>query len=255
MRIALLLLVVGLSPAFVAAAEVDSYWYFVFCNPVEGKETEFNSWYAHKHGPDMVANADVASAQRYVATELDPRTQPPRKYLAIYRILSSDLSETFRGFRPSPEPPQSQPIAPDSIITYTYRLLGAEVAGAGAKSFGTGTLKTYAFFVRNGPFPGRDADYNDWYEHTHEPDVAATPGVVRAQRFIFSDVQRNSSVQPPPTKYLVMYTVVTDDLAAFFASLDLRAKHFIISPAFDPKTSVHFTYEALGPLIEKDRKP
>ena len=33
------------------------------------------------------------------------------------------------------------------------------------------------------PLPGKEAEYNDWYQNTHLPEVIALPGGVQAQRF------------------------------------------------------------------------
>lgn len=227
------------------------YCYLVFNEPIAGREAEYNEWYDHTHVAEVVANNGVVSGQRYVATELDPRSKPLRKYLTIYQIKSTDLATTFQGFKHSSGTPQSQPIDPSSAINYVYQPLGPEIKGAGPKAFGKGEMKTYAMFIRNGPFAGQDAEYNVWYNTTHAPDFSSTPGVISGQRFIFSEVQRNQDVMPPPTQYLAMYTVVTDDFTAFLAALDERAKRFVVSKAFDPKTSLHFTYQAIGPQLHK----
>lgn len=243
----------GSSIAAAADTAANSYEYLVFTDPVEGKEAEYNRWYQQTHAPEVASNAGVISAQRYVATDLDPRSKPIRKYLTLYKIDSSDLAATFKGFKQTSAPAQGELIAPNSSVTWVYRPLGPEIKGWGKKSFGKGAMKTYVMFIRNGPYAGKDAEYNRWYNSTHVHDVSGTPGVVSGQRYIFNDVQRNANVAPPPTQYLVKYTIVTDDLTAVFAGLDARAPKFVISPAYDPSTSLHFSYEALGAEVKKVR--
>jgi hypothetical protein len=65
--------------------------------------------------------------------------------------------------------------------------------------------------VLNEPKPGREDEFNRWYETTHLPDVLGVPGIVAAQRFEFVEVQGGpASVH----KYLVLYEVEAPDAKA-----------------------------------------
>mgnify|MGYP001179301195 CR=1 FL=1 len=60
--------------------------FLVFSNPVAGKETEYNDWYDNVHVPDVLKVPGVCGAKRYEIAHLDPNTEPPHKYLAIYEL-------------------------------------------------------------------------------------------------------------------------------------------------------------------------
>jgi hypothetical protein len=44
-------------------------------------------------------------------------------------------------------------------------------------------MATYKVHVFINPLEGRDAEFNEWYDAEHVPDVLALPGFVRAERF------------------------------------------------------------------------
>jgi len=66
------------------------------------------------------------------------------------------------------------------------------------------------FLVFTNAVSGREADFNDWYETTHVPDVLAVPGVVSAQRYEVApvetpDVEGAPAPAPPAHGYLTAY--------------------------------------------------
>jgi hypothetical protein len=152
---------------------------------------------------------------------------------------------------PEGTPKGSMPIDPGSNFSITYKTYGPEIAGSGPKSTCKGKIKTYVFCAQNSPSPGHDIEFNNWYDKQQVPALLTTPGVVSAQRFARSDVQIETA-EPSP-QYLIMYKIVTDDLAAVFASIGEHAKSVPRDPAHDTSQSRHFTYQALGPLIIQDR--
>jgi hypothetical protein len=63
--------------------------------------------------------------------------------------------------------------------------------------------------------PAREDEYNDWYSHTHLPQVRAVPGIVAARRFkVYGGAD--------PT-YLAIYEIDADDLHAPVAELRARS--------------------------------
>ncbi len=219
----------------------------------------------------------------------EPRQEAPRKYMVMYRIETDDIAAIYKGFGPprgaqgsqgassaQPAPGQTAQGAPgagqggqggparqgapnamanspvDNTTTFsiTYEVLGPEIAGAGPKNTGKGEMKTYYFCARNNPLPGKDKQFNEWYNKQHGPEVAATPGIVSAQRYHRSAVQRDNAGQSP--EYLIMYKIVTDDLPSIFDDIDRRSKSFPTDTTHDASKSEHFTYQALGPVVTRD---
>ena len=111
-------------------------------------------------------------------------------------------------------------------------------------------IGTYYYLVFSNPVAGREDEYNSWYDHQHALDVVAVPGMKTAQRFVLSDPQLRDS--KPPAKYLVIYTIVTDDLPAVQAEVSRRLKTgmTVISPSFDLTSSIGVIYKTIAPPVE-----
>ncbi|MBI4267190.1 MAG: hypothetical protein HY662_00210 [Chloroflexi bacterium] len=54
--------------------------------------------------------------------------------------------------------------------------------------------------------PTREAEYNDWYDNIHLPDVLETPGYVRATRYV------NTEPSEGQAKFLAIYEIEADDI-------------------------------------------
>ena len=106
---------------------------------------------------------------------------------------------------------------------------------------------TYYYMVFSNPVPGTEAEYADWYQNRHQYDVAAVPGIVSVQRFVASDVQLRNGAKPKQ-KYVVIYKVVTDDLATVMKEVNRRATsgETYVCPCFDRNTAGGGIYKASG---------
>jgi len=81
-------------------------------------------------------------------------------------------------------------------------------------------MEKHLFVGFTNPVEGEE-DANAWYSDVHLKDVLKVPGIVAAQRFKLSDVQRD---KPPfPWRYLALYEIETDDLNHTLAALRDRA--------------------------------
>lgn len=71
-------------------------------------------------------------------------------------------------------------------------------------------MSRYIYEVRtNCTDPAREAEYNDWYNNIHLPDVFELPGFVRAIRCVNTDAGEGQA------KYITYYEIETDDIDAF----------------------------------------
>jgi hypothetical protein len=87
--------------------------------------------------------------------------------------------------------------------------------------------------VYSRPFPGKDDEYNDWYDNTHLPDVLAVPGVVSAQRYDLRPLAREEGTEPE-YRYVTIYEIDGDPeevMAKFGAGV--ASGEMVLSPAFD----------------------
>src|SRR5438045_8918971 len=77
------------------ACSAETYYFFVFSNPVAGHEDEYNKWYDTQHAQDVVAIPGFQTAQRFVKTELPlyrmVDLQVP-KYLIVYKIVTDNMN-------------------------------------------------------------------------------------------------------------------------------------------------------------------
>lgn len=80
----------------------------------------------------------------------------------------------------------------------------------------------YYALVFTNPAPGREDDFNRWYDTQHAPDVVSIPGFVSAQRYVRNDRQMRPDAPDGP-RYLVVYEIVTRDLTGVYAEVNRRA--------------------------------
>lgn len=58
------------------------------------------------------------------------------------------------------------------------------------------------------PVAGREAEFNDWYQNVHLPQVCALPGVQSARRYKEAAALQNGDDR----NYLAIYDLETDDI-------------------------------------------
>jgi len=246
---ALLFLLFGLTPAHAGTSE--TYYFFVFSNPIAGHEDEYNKWYDHQHAPDVVAIPGFVSAQRFVKNELPlyrmVDLQVP-KYLVIYKIVTDDLEAVFREvYRrlQTGETVMSPSFDRTTSVSYLYRPFRPEIKGVGGESERAkpGAKNLYVQVVFTAMVEGKESEFNRFYDDHHAPELAAI-----AQRMILG---RPANTSIPATKYLALFRVETSDLATVKEIASRPG--FTSSPAFDTKATRGYTFRAIGPLIEGDQ--
>ena len=119
-------------------------------------------------------------------------------------------------------------------------------------------MAKYTFVVLSNPTtPPQEAEYNEWYNKTHIPDVLNVPGFVAAQRFKLAETQFADG--KPAHRYLALYELETDDLKGAFAELQKRigTADMYMSPAIDMKglSASMFTPVAERVLAKDVKRP
>jgi Domain of unknown function (DUF4286) len=117
-------------------------------------------------------------------------------------------------------------------------------------------MAKYTFVVLTNPTSGKEAEYNEWYNKQHIPDVLNVPGFVAAQRFRLADKQMGDT---NPYRYLALYEIETDDLAGALKDLQSRvgSDDMVMSDAIDMKNIGAYIYSAVAEKVQaKDvRRP
>lgn len=110
------------------------------------------------------------------------------------------------------------------------------------------------FFVLTEPEPGREDEYNDWYNNRHIPDVLTVPGFVAAQRFLLSNVQRSPAAAEGALRYAAVYEI-EGDVKQAVENLAEAAQDMFISDAMGPRRHA-LVYEAIADrAVEADGEP
>lgn len=111
--------------------------------------------------------------------------------------------------------------------------------------------KKYTFLAFTNPTPGKEEEYNQWYEEHHLKDVINCPGFVSARRFRLAATQFEFNTVTPTYRYLAMYEIETDDVAASLKEVVARAgtADMVMIDAIDMSTLFAPVYEEVTPLI------
>lgn len=248
----------GLAVAADKATEPQTYYLFVFSNPVPGKEAAFNKWYDEQHGPDVTSVPGFVTAQRYELAPRQLRAGSPDlpKYLILYKIVTPDITAVYAEVNrrtTTGDTRMSDAVDVKSFINRTYRTIRPELKG-NSKVTGkaaAGAKDVYAQFVFGEAKAGQEQEFNDWYDQHHAPDVLSVPGFVWGQCMMYSDVQLNKMATG--SKYLMMFRIETADLATTFDEFGALAPKMGMSPSFDGDHTFGYTYKTLGPQLDGDK--
>ena len=123
---------VGGEPAGAKKGAKQTYYQIVFAPFVEGKEDEFNAGYDGHHAPELAAIPGFTSAIRMILAKPLSTSIPATKYLALFRVETSDIAAVkMLAARPTtPSPFQ------DASATrgYTVRAIGPVIEGDKVRS-------------------------------------------------------------------------------------------------------------------------
>jgi hypothetical protein len=110
-------------------------------------------------------------------------------------------------------------------------------------------MAKHVFVVLTNSVEGQEDAFNEWYDNTHLGDVLKVPGFLSAQRFKLSDTQWGDP--PFPWRYLALYEIETDDLAATMAELKARSgtSQMVLSSALSPDF-LAWMFQPVTPRIE-----
>ena len=260
-----LALCVGLSRNLDAQEkEPNTYVLLVFSNPVAGMEDVYNQWYDHQHAPDVVAVPGFVTAQRFVLSDPQLRiSKPLPKYLVIYKIVSNDLPAVYAEVnrRLQTKMTVMDPSFDRSTsINFTYKVMRPMIYHGKGPTSGTSghadavndahpDLHVYYQLVFVDSVPGKEDEFNRYYDTQHAPEVVAAPGFVNAQRYTLSDTQLGT--KPALAKYFILYKMSSNNLASDIAEFKRLSPSMAKSPAMGP--SFGYTYKAIGPVIDGDK--
>lgn len=113
-------------------------------------------------------------------------------------------------------------------------------------------MATNYFVVLTNPVEGREDEYNEWYTNRHLFDLLQIPGIIAAQRFKLSQVQRGPG--PHKYKYLAIYEMDGADTQVVADEISKRSGTALL-PRSDAlaEGTLSFFYEPLTERMIADR--
>ena len=87
----------------------------------------------------------------------------------------------------------------------------------------------YYLQVTSKALPGREEEYDAWYENTHVGDVLALPGFLSCQRY-----RKLAAGTSEEQAFVSMYEVETDDPNALLQLLFAESQNMQLTDAIDP---------------------
>ena len=220
----------------------DNNLFFALSNSAPGKDAEFNEWYDRHHIREVPENLlGFMSGRRFCLGDVQRTGEnagvpSPWRYLAIYQLDSSIDSAVIHadvGDHADRTVPAGDTLSPDHVA-WTWAPIGPRVVADGSSSL-VGAQQ-HVLLVLTNPAPGREDEFNAWYDNFHLPEaLEKIAGRVAAQRYRLTDAQRRDQWlaavpgRPPgtdqrepdqwlPWRYLALYELEGDDVAALQAA-------------------------------------
>lgn len=103
----------------------------------------------------------------------------------------------------------------------------------------------YTMTVLSNALPGRDDEFNKWFDNNHIHEMIALDEVKSAQRFMIAPSAPDTA---SPHKYLAVYDIETDDLVRLNARIgeEMAAGRMTTSDATDTSSVVITYFVAMG---------
>ena len=108
-------------------------------------------------------------------------------------------------------------------------------------------MSKHVVVVLSEPVEGCEAEFDDWYENTHIPEVLETTGWTSGQRFKLTAEKG----QKCPLQYLAFYEAEAESGDAVVARLDVTRSKRQQSDSFDWKRAGLWVFTETGP--KRDR--
>jgi len=163
-----------------------------FHNPLPGKDEEFNYWYNFIHIPDVL---DLGLFDRVYRYEVIGEGQA--RYMAILESDYVDLNDELASIEPASEELRaSGRIWPVFEKVWNQSLFGVGIA----HPFNNRDVTFLSVVQSNCGNPGREDEFNKWYNELHLPEYLETGFVHTAYRY-----QRYEPLPKGDGRFLAFY--------------------------------------------------
>jgi hypothetical protein len=137
-------------------------------------EDEFHDWYDREHVPERLGVPGFINAERWI-DEQNPKIHVAAYDLETAGVLATPAYRAVGG--------DNQSVWTRRVTAMCRRIMRFEgeqlVPGERTAPGGAGGLLVASMT----PDPGAEAEFNDWYDNEHLPNLCAVPGVLGGRRF------------------------------------------------------------------------
>lgn len=189
----------------------DRHLFFAF-STFTGERPAFDAWYDEEHIPQVLGAPGLVGAQRFVVADTKPLpgTDPlDFGHLAFYELAGSPgpFREEVKRLLV-----EREMVLPDFMVQpFTALFLKPVSAPLYSTQFDRVTdlndRHLFGVFSRR---PEDSSAYDTWYDQVHIPQIMSAPGILRAQRFVTSEVKPLPGVVTPDLGHLALYEVSGD---------------------------------------------
>ena len=227
-----------------------------FHNVPAGHEAGYAAWFDGAHREDLARLRGFRSADRFEVTpeQVMPDIPQPWRFMSVYDFDLAHPEIDLPALGPLLAEARDAGLIDDATESeriYSYKMYSDWRSGPNHQQ----DKPFSSMFVIPANFvAGMEAEYHDWYDNVHMPEVSRVPGFVAMRRGRLSDVQ----IEPKrycPGSDIVMCAHQTDDL--LFSVKDFSARARGVSPsgeAMAPRSkagsfarTVHFFRKISGP--------
>ena len=134
-----------------------------------------------------------------------------------------------------------------------------DIATSSKAGWGPHGKPLYYFMVYGNPAPGKEDEFNVWYDRIHGPIIIEEGDFVWTQRFELSPDQFAGNGTPAlkTRQFMVIFAIETNDIKASLAEVNKRLAlpRNVQSASLDGRSLQAISWKALGPpTTQKDAK-
>jgi hypothetical protein len=243
----------------------DNNLFFALSNATPGQDAEFNAWYDTHHIREVPeTHLGFISGRRFRLNPLQRSgegagVESPWHYLAIYQLDPGiDPVAIHQDGRDHPgrTVPAGDTLS-DDHVAWTWEPIGPRLVAPGPNP--VDGEQQHVLLALTNPAPGREDEFNDWYDSHHLPEtLQSIDGRVATQRYRLAAGQREDQwlaavpgrapgdmerrpAQWLPWKYLALHELEGDDVPTLHAADEQVRRAGTLTPsngALDPGFAV-----------------
>jgi hypothetical protein len=189
----------------------DRHLFFAF-STFTGERSTLDRWYDEEHIPQILGVPGLVAAQRFVIADTKPL--PGTDPLDFGHAAFCELEGSPRPFREEMKRllMAGELVLPGFMVQPLTALFLKPVSDPFySEQFVQATsLNDRHLFLVFSRRPADSATYDKWYDEVHIPQIMSAPGILRAQRFVTSEVKPLPGVVTPDLGHLALYEVAGD---------------------------------------------